>query len=390
MNHRASILTLVGFGLFTFGCADKETLAPELSFGSPASANVSGLTVIDGSTGPGSLYRLFLPTRWNGDLVIYAHGYVGPDEPIALPQVDPLPHILTGIGYGVAYSSYSENGYAIKDAIQRTRQLPGLFASNFGMPEKTYLIGHSEGAIIALMLLEKNPGLFDGALPMCGLVGGAPLQVEYLLNLRVLFDYFFPGVIPGTALDVPYWLDFSTQVIPAVTVAMLSNPPAAFQLAGIDQLDIQSGDLTEIIAWVLSALYYNIVGTEDLLGRTHGRAMASNLDTYYTGSSDDATLNAAVQRFEATPDAANYLRHWYQPTGRLMKPVVTLHTTRDGAVPFFHEAAYAGLAAAAGASQLLVQRSVDRYGHCDFTIPEQTQAFADLVMWVEGGIKPTP
>jgi pimeloyl-ACP methyl ester carboxylesterase len=400
MIRTLALFALTGSVAFSLGCADEDVLAPDSRLAPVELKKSTGPQVIEGKTGPGSLYKLFLPAVWNGDLVIYAHGYVAPDEPIALPQVDPLPQILTGFGYGVAYSSFSENGYAIKDAVQRTRQLRGIFASQFGMPDKTYLVGHSEGAIISLMLAEKNPKLFDGALPMCGLVGGGTLQVEYLLNLRVLFDFFFPGVIPGGgALDVPEGLDFETQVVPAVTVAMLTDPVATFQLAAVDQIQIQSGDIFEIIEWVLSALFYNVVGTDDLLGRTHGRTMASNVNTIYTvGGVPHPVLNhpvIGVERFEATPDAANYLEHWYQPTGKLKIPVLTLHTTRDGAVPFFHEAAYAGIAAAAGGSDMLVQRAVNRFGHCDFevdpTLPfVQTQAFLDLVTWVEFGVKPAP
>ncbi len=368
------------------GCGDGRLLSPD----PPLLRKTAGPVQVQGETGPGSLYELFLPAVWNGDLVIYSHGYVAPDEPIALPDVDPLPDILTGFGYGVAYSSFSENGYAIKDAVQRTRQLRGIFASQFGMPNRTYLAGHSEGAIIALMLAEKNPQLFDGALPMCGLVGGGPLQVEYLLNLRVLFDYFYPGVIPGTAFEIPQWLDFDAHVVPGVTVAILSNPAPAIEMAGVDQLEIQYVSIAELIGSILSGLYYNIVGTEDLLGRTHGRIMAGNTNTVYVGSLNDAALNAGVQRYEATPDAANYLEHWYQPSGKLSIPVVTLHTTRDGAVPFFHEAAYAGLVSAAGSSDMLLQLPVNGFGHCAFTVPQQVGAFLALKTWVETGFKPTP
>jgi hypothetical protein len=240
------------------------------------------------------------------------------------------------------------------------------------------------------MLAEKNPKLFDGALPMCGLVGGGPLQVEYLLNLRVLFDFFYPGVIPGTAFEIPQWLDFEAHVVPAVTLAISTNPAPAIEMAGVDQLEIQNASIPELIGSILSGLYYNIVGTEDLLGRTHGRIMVGNTNTVYMGSMDDDALNADVQRYEATPDAANYLDHWYQPSGKLAVPVVTLHTTRDGAVPFFHEVAYAGLVSATGRSDMLLQLPVDAFGHCAFTIPEQVGAFLALKTWVETGLKPTP
>ena len=39
---------------------------------------------------------------------------------------------------------------------------------------------------------------------------------------------------------------------------------------------------------------------------------------------------------------------------------------------------------------MLVQRAVNQFGHCSFTIPEQIGAFLDLVTWVESGLKPSP
>ena len=39
---------------------------------------------------------------------------------------------------------------------------------------------------------------------------------------------------------------------------------------------------------------------------------------------------------------------------------------------------------------LLVQRLIDRFGHCTFTPGEQLTAFGDLVNWVETGVAPTP
>ncbi len=67
--------------------------------------------VVDGQTGSGALYRLVRPTLWNGDLVLYAHGYVSPEAPIALPSEAPtVVGLLVPQGYAVAFSSYSKNG----------------------------------------------------------------------------------------------------------------------------------------------------------------------------------------------------------------------------------------------------------------------------------------
>ncbi len=128
----------------------------------------------------------------------------------------------------------------------------------------------------------------------------------------------------------------------------------------------------------------------DLLDRTHGHGFFDNTGTAYSGSSDDAALNAGIDRFSATPDALGYLDHWYQPTGNIEIPVLTLHATRDPLAPMFHETAYAAMVASAGNSDLLLQRSIERFGHCGVKPNEVVDSFDDLVEWVETGVKPSP
>lgn len=42
----------------------------------------------DGLQESGAVYRICMPTfpPWNGDLVVYAHGYVSPTEPVGIPE----------------------------------------------------------------------------------------------------------------------------------------------------------------------------------------------------------------------------------------------------------------------------------------------------------------
>ncbi len=81
-------------------------------------------------------------------------------------------------------------------------------------------------------------------------------------------------------------------------------------------------------------------------------------------------------RLRATPDAANYLDHWYVPTGDLKVPVVTLHNVRDPAVPYSHEARFAAIVAAAGKSAFLEQiDAFAPFGHVVVTPGEVVRAF---------------
>jgi pimeloyl-ACP methyl ester carboxylesterase len=391
MKNRFLFAVVLGAGLVVCGCADRGPVSPDGEppvFGKAA----MGPAQVEGEIGPGALYALYFPAEWNGDLVLYAHGYTNPAAPLALPGWPPnlndLRDELMALGYGVAWSSYSENGYEVRDGVIRTRQLRGLFTSNFGAPDKTYVMGHSMGGLMSVMVAEKNPGLYAGALPMCGPIGGGAMEIDYVYHVRVLFDYFFPGVIPGNALEVPEGLDFGTDVAPAVIDAVVADPEAAMEMAAVDQIDLPYSDFGELINSILNPIFFNIIGTEDFFDRMH-HTFFENSATTYAGSSDDVALNAGVDRFEATPDARNYLEHWYQPRGNLEIPVLAIHTTMDPAVALVHESVYAAIVDAAGTSDLLVQRIIDRYGHCTFTTAEQLDAFQDLVSWVETGVAPT-
>ena len=70
--------------------------------------------------------------------------------------------------------------------------------------------------------------------------------------------------------------------------------------------------------------------------------------------------------------------------------MLMLSTALDPVLPGLHQILYRELVAASGDSPLLVQRTINRYGHCAFTPAEIATAFTDLVTWVEFGLKPTP
>src|SRR5215831_5407974 len=191
-------------------------LATVLGLAAPALAEV-----VDGSTGPGSVYRLVRPSNWNGILVLYAHGYVSKDQPVGITLDDELViSLLAPRGFAVAVSSFDENGWVIKDGAQRTHQLLGLFTSKFGTPARVYVGGASMGGLIAIRMIETWPDQFAGVLPACAAAGGSTREYDYFLNVRVLFDLFYPGVLPGTAVDVPPGLDLTQDIVNPATAAM--------------------------------------------------------------------------------------------------------------------------------------------------------------------------
>jgi hypothetical protein len=374
-------------------------------------------------------YALFLPYRWNGDLVVYAHGFIDPAvKTMALPDaapVDVAPWVvelrerLLQAGYAVAYSSYSQNGWAVNDGAQRTRELRPIFSWYFQEPDRTYVIGRSLGALTTMLLVEKyaiessdgisllgislsgsSERVIDGALALCGPVGGGRKQTDYVAHTRALFDFFYPigvdgkPVIPGDVLHVPEGLDYSSTSpqVQAIVGAILANPQAAAALASVDQVELPWTNFPELINTIVRVLGYNILGTNDLLARTGGASPFENRSVTYTGlGAYDAVVNAGVDRFAGSTQAFNYLKAYYQPTGNLRANVLTLHTTLDPDVPFTHEQALKDIVVRYtndSTPNKLAQQHYNRYGHCNFTPAETVDAFFRLVNWVERGVKP--
>ena len=347
--------------------------------------------VIEGTTAGGALYALAIPDQWGGDLVVYGHGIVDPLAPVALPSTQDhfvlLRDALLQRGFAVASSSFSENGYALKDAVQRLHELSGLFTARVGPPAHVYLVGHSLGAAAVQVLAERYASQYDGALAMCGLVGGTPRELQYIGNARVLFDYFFPNVLPGDVLTVPSTLIFApgrdefNDALAALMTGFGAPGNPTLQFAAAAGLPFANG--MELVQAGLTVLGFQLRFTNDLLRLTHGHPFFDNTNAVYPGAA-----NAGVGRFTAAPDAINYFDHYFSPTGQISIPMLTLHTTRDPAIPLFHEAEYAALVAEQGASGWLTQRTTNAFGHCAFTDGQVLSAFDALIDWSRTGVQP--
>ena len=238
---------------------------------------------------------------------------------------------------------------------------------------------------------------------MCGPLGGAVAELEYAGNARVTFDYYFPGVLPGSPFAVPPGTLYLSPFDPGgpsplflqVFGALSADPQSTFQWATAARLPFASqAELGNSALYVIGFL---LRYTNDFVARVNGKTPFDNQSTHNQVNVTNnpavnaflsGQLNAGVERFIAHQAAINYYERNYTPDGRLEIPVLTLHTTRDPAIPFEHEAAFAAAVAGAGRSAWLVQRPIDRWGHCAITPGETATAFADLVAWVTSGQQP--
>jgi pimeloyl-ACP methyl ester carboxylesterase len=348
----------------------------------------SGLCFAGSTTGPktelgelnGAKFRIDIPENWNGGLVIYCHGYSA--EPVAYKdqKLAPLFSVFTEQGYALAQSGYAAGGWAIQEAVNDTESLRRYFITKYGKPKETFVTGHSMGGFLTMMLMERFPTTYDAGLALCG-----PLApTNYFLgrgafDARVVFDYYFPGALPPPD-RVP--ADFrSTQEKVKEIIGVLDSQPE------------KSASLRRITgAHNNKDLGSSMVFLTDLFRELQQRAGGNPFDNrdiiYESPDNDYNALNQGVKRYQADPRAAEYVRTWYTPTGRLSHPMLAVHTTYDPLVPVRIPSLYPGIAELAGSRDLFVQEFVEHDGHCTILPPEIKKAFSSLREWKNSGVRP--
>ena len=346
----------------------------------------------DGVQSSGSIYRICMPPAddYNGQLVLWAHGFQDAGTPVQIPEDQlefgdfTLPGIINALGYGFATNSYSKTGLAIREGQDDLLDLVEIYAATEGAPDKVLLTGASEGGIITTLLVEKHPEIFDGGVAACGPIGDFPLQINYFGDVRAVLEYFFPDLIPGDPFNptpalAMEWSDFYEAQVKPVLLAP-ENRDKLDQLVRIVDLPFDPQDYLETVEnSVKDALRYAVVNLNDARD-TLGGFPFDNSSRLYFGSDDDVSLNFGVIRTTADDFARKSMFKFYRTTGVVQKPLITIHTTLDQQVPFIHEFLYAQKSFSEGSFGVTHQNFFfDRYGHCNFELPEILGAFALLI-----------
>ncbi|MEZ4736676.1 MAG: prolyl oligopeptidase family serine peptidase [Caldilineaceae bacterium] len=325
---------------------------------------------------------------------MYAHGYVAPNRPVGIPEDQmSLPgsdftvdQLITDQGYAFVTSGYRANGLAIQEGIADLIEAVAIFKAQKGMPTKVMLVGVSEGGAITVLALEQHPEVFDGGLAMCGPYGSFRQQINYFGDFRVLFDYFFPELMPPSAVDVPPDLltTWETEYYTNTVQPALTDPANTTQLAQlltVAETPFDQSDATTKAQSVQDLLWYNVFATNDAKVKLGGQPF-DNSARSYRGANDDETLNQQVARFPADAVALENLKS-YETSGHLTKPLVTLHTTGDPIVPYWQATQYRGKTIAADNLALHEHLVVEAYGHCRFSTFDVLNAFTRLIAMVD-------
>ena len=364
----------------------------------------------------GANYKIVVPdSGWNGTLVVLAHGYRDkadhPGEVDNTAAMDPgftaIANALASQGYAVAATAYRDNGWAVKESIHDIVALRSHFNGQVGKPDTALLMGFSLGSFVTATLAERGNGLFDGYLPACGVLAGAPRAWDMAGAGMLAYDliYGMPAAW-GTPANADDDVDFESEVLP-VLLGQIVGPTDYGKWEFIRLISGAKGPtpaLPPVLypSWFFTNLFFTTEARAEAERRAGGPFVQNVTHTYSLTPAEHAYLamlgfNAAPvlaamnasPRFTGERSARNYMTHYATFSGKLTDPVLTIHTKWDTLVPWGHESAYAQTVAAAGRSSLLAQASTNGLGHCNFAPNEIGAAVALLESWAETGVKPS-
>jgi pimeloyl-ACP methyl ester carboxylesterase len=373
-------------------------------------------TTVNGTLPDTATYEIQCPAgQWNGTLFLYSHGYVNPGSANSVQDVgDPVTAAwLLGHGYALAGSSYATTGWAIQQALPDQIGTLDAFGQTYRQPGKTIAWGHSLGGIITAGLIQRYPGRFAAALPMCGVLAGGVATWNTALDSELAFKTLLDSSVQAVNITNP--AANLTNAEEAVTAAQqtaqgrarialtaalgdtpgwftpLSSEPAATDYIAQEQNQLLWDTRTDFpFVFAFRAELEARAGGNpswttgvDFASQLRKSADFREVTQLYkaAGLSLDQDLRALerARPVVADPRAVSYLRDNISFNGQISIPVLSMHTTGDGLVVPENEQAYASVVRRAGNGALLRQIFVSRAGHCAFTPAETVTAVQTLL-----------
>ena len=362
-----------------------------------------GTTCLAGRDSAGAFYLIAMPKAWNGDLVLHAHGGPFLGAPTAKRVAEDLERwsVMPRLGYAWAASSYAQGGVAVTAAAEDTERLRRLFVDKVAKPRHVWLHGQSWGASVAAkgaeLFTEGKP--YDAVLLTAGVLGGGTRSYDFRLDLRVVYQYLCHNhPLPS---EPQYPLNIGLPAEARLTQAELArrvddclalNKPASertpAQAAKIktitDVIHIPERSIQAHLNW--ATWHFQDVVQK----RTGGTSPFGNAGVAYTGSADDAALNAGVLRYTADPKAVAALAADADLSGRIPVPVLTVHAIHDPTAMVELQESFGRAMAAAGREAALVQTYTGDRDHSYLSDPTYAALMEALSAWATQGRKPTP
>ncbi len=355
-------------------------------------------------------YLIRVPANWTGTLLVYAYGYGdAANTPLLTPPyVDAKTLLDRGFALAGIFAAHHVPvppvpvaGWNMKERMQNTAALTAAFRGLVGQPERTIMWGQSMGGLMTLGMIEKFPELYDGAVALCPPAAGSPRRFDQGLDVTLAYAVVFGWNDQwGTPGDLRDNLDFR-GVAPYILANMT---PAQYGLwEFIRRVNRIPPDTYYDDANRLQNLYFAI-GVRAELEHRAGGAVAENIGRIYTLTEQDQSELSALgvdgyellakmnemNTFNSDPNARNYAIHYVNPTGRITRPIITLHTEGDWLATPNHEGAYRATVKDQGKGDLLMQEFVPGGAHCTFKLDQVLAGINAMMSWLDTGTRPEP
>jgi len=387
----------------------------------------------EGTLDGGGRYTVKVPEGWNGTLLTYTHHYRYPGMPCPAllaptdaevgPRMDGavIERLLLSRGYALAGTADTV-GWMMADTLRDQILLLDWFAETVGTPQRTYAWGTSPGGLAAQTLVQLFPRRFDGGLSLGADASGVLNQ----MNLRLDAGYAVKTLLgPDSGLQLGRIDDPEANVNIALGLIMGGaggDPRAGARLllagAVANMVPVNDSHATELPddlndavktqAWMLAMSHSGVTygaARKNIEERAGGNPMWNTgvdyrelysrstmktlVEKAYAAAGADLSADLDVlnagERIEADPSATRYLIRTGGFPGLTPVPVVTMHTTLDGAAPVEHERAYADRVAIVGTPANLRQLFIARGFTCTFSPADVITAFDVLRERVETG-----
>jgi len=362
-----------------------------------------------GRDSAGAYYYIAVPQDWQGTLVLHDHG--GPElgAPKAERTADDLNRwaVMVRAGYAWAGSTYHQGGVAVRDAAADSERLRRIFSQYIAVPRITVLHGQSWGASVAArqaeIFTEKTVGRrpYDAVLLTSGLLGGGSRSYDVRTDMRAVYQYLCHNhprpTEPAYALNLglPAGAHMSRADLKARADECLGLDRPAAQRTPAQQGRVETLERVLHIpaSAILPHLYWGTFHFQDISShRTGGASPFGNIGAVYSGSADDAALNAGVPRLTADPVAYARFAADTDPTGRIPAPVPVLSVKWISDPTAFVEldAQFRSTMDRAGSGDRLVQTFTRQGTHSYISDPTYVALMGALLDWTRNGNKPTP
>ena len=340
----------------------------------------------------GGIYKIEIPDNWNGELVLYAHGFVsnaGANGSALRVGNSPIREHQIKEGYAWAASSYRCNGYVPGQGLLDTMALTGLFTKFNGgrAPQRVYLTGTSMGGHVTLLGMHEFPTSFAGGLAMCpagpelfDFFAATAGAAEVITGVQAKLDTMQADVAKMNEMlgKAPDYTEKGRQL--ASVEIQISGGPRPFAMEGLASGGRFAGNISPAaLAGSKTPSNRAVMTTQFKYAIDPGLGITA--DALNTGARRKA-LDAEIR------DPKGPYDELVPFDGKLERPTLTMHGTGDLFVPIFLEQSLKRAVGAAGKESLLTQRVYRIAGHCGFSQPEMIKSFDDLTAWVHKGTRP--